>query len=432
MEQFIHFIMRASVYLILFSAAYHVMFRKQEKPGFNRGYLLLTSMAALLLALIPYGSIPVGSTAQTLDLMVIQLPEVVLNAPGLFSDSGHVVSHTISQSAYLPWVYAAVCAMFLLLLGWRLLSLIYLSSLCEHFYCDGAKVVLLPPGYIPFSFYNWIFIPKALVGQPHFDKVFAHERAHYMKRHTVDVIFYELLKVLFWFHPAIYFISREAKLLHEYEADGLALQRFSKADYQNTLLECAMAGKAIAVVNPFNVSPIKKRIMKMNEKTKTARAKNWVKLFVLVPFIGMALLLQSCYNEKTESETIELLPVEIVEPSHQVEENLVEENNDIIFTVVEVMPEYPGGIEAMMKFIAQNIKYPEQAKSNQIEGRVFINFVVEADGSVSGVNVLRGIGGGCDEEAVRVAEMMPRWTPGYQRGQAVRVSFNLPVKFELE
>jgi TonB family protein len=431
MEQFIHFIMRASVYLILFSAAYHVMFRKQEKPGFNRGYLSLTSMAALLLALVPYGSIPIGNTAQTVDLVVIQLPEVVMNAPGFFSDSGHVVSHTISQSAYLPWIYAAVCAIFLLLLGWRLLSLVYLSSLCEHFYREGAKVILLPQGYIPFSFYSWIFIPKALVGQPHFDKVFAHERAHYMKRHTLDVIFYELLKVLFWFHPAIYFISREAKLLHEYEADSMALQRFSKAEYQNTLLECAMAGKTIAVVNPFNVSPIKKRMMKMNEKSKTARTKNWVKLFVLVPFIGMALLLQSCYNEKQEIETIELLPVESVEPSHQVQENL-EHMSDTLFTMVEVMPEYPGGVEAMMTFIVQNLKYPEQAKINQIEGRVFINFVVEADGSVSGVNVLRGIGGGCDEEAVRVVEMMPRWTPGYQRGQAVRVSFNLPVRFELE
>lgn len=102
-----------------------------------------------------------------------------------------------------------------------------------------------------------------------------------------------------------------------------------------------------------------------------------------------------------------------------------------IFTVVEDMPSYPGGQGAMMKFLAANIKYPAQAKENGIQGRVFINFVVEADGKVSNVKLLRGIGGGCDEEAIRVVNAMPNWTPGKQDGESVRVSFNLPVKFTL-
>lgn len=102
-----------------------------------------------------------------------------------------------------------------------------------------------------------------------------------------------------------------------------------------------------------------------------------------------------------------------------------------IFTVVEDMPSYPGGQGAMMKFLAANIKYPAQAKENGIQGRVFINFVVEADGKVSNVKLLRGIGGGCDEEAMRVVNAMPNWTPGKQDGEGVRVSFNLPVKFAL-
>jgi TonB family protein len=101
------------------------------------------------------------------------------------------------------------------------------------------------------------------------------------------------------------------------------------------------------------------------------------------------------------------------------------------FTVVETMPSYPGGMGELMKFLANNIKYPLQAKSNGIQGRVFINFTVEADGSISNVRVLRGIGGGCDEEAVRVIKKMPKWDPGIQKGERVRVSYNLPVKFTL-
>ncbi len=103
-----------------------------------------------------------------------------------------------------------------------------------------------------------------------------------------------------------------------------------------------------------------------------------------------------------------------------------------IFQVVENMPEFPGGRAALMKYLASNIKYPPYAKEAGIQGRVFINFVVERDGSITAVKVLRGIGGGCDEEAVRVVKAMPKWKPGMQRGKPVRVSFNLPVKFTLQ
>jgi protein TonB len=116
-------------------------------------------------------------------------------------------------------------------------------------------------------------------------------------------------------------------------------------------------------------------------------------------------------------------------PPEEEEEEVVEAE---IFTVVESMPEYPGGMGALMKYLAENIKYPPLAKESGIQGRVFINFVVEPNGAISNVKVLRGIGGGCDEEAVRVVSKMPNWKPGKQRGKAVRVSYNLPVKFTLQ
>ncbi|NQT76295.1 MAG: energy transducer TonB, partial [Bacteroidetes bacterium] len=108
-----------------------------------------------------------------------------------------------------------------------------------------------------------------------------------------------------------------------------------------------------------------------------------------------------------------------------------EDEKKIIFTVVEVMPEYPGGVNEMMKFLANNIKYPTNAKENNISGKVFVTFVIEKNGLITNVNILRGIGGGCDEEAIRVIKLMPKWKPGTQRGQAVRVQYNVPIKFTL-
>jgi len=115
--------------------------------------------------------------------------------------------------------------------------------------------------------------------------------------------------------------------------------------------------------------------------------------------------------------------------------NLLEEEeepvSEEIFVIVESMPEYPGGINALYQYISDQIHYPVMAKELGIQGKVFVTFVIETDGSVSGVEVLRGIGGGCDEEAIRVVNSLPKWKPGKQRGVPVRVRYNLPVKFTL-
>lgn len=115
-------------------------------------------------------------------------------------------------------------------------------------------------------------------------------------------------------------------------------------------------------------------------------------------------------------------------PSSAQEKN---EEDDIIFLIVEDMPSYPGGMEEMTKYLQKNLKYPEVYQKNGITGTVIVNFVIETDGSVSNVKVLRGIGTEMDEEAKRVVEAMPKWTPGKQRGEAVRVSYNLPIRYQL-
>jgi protein TonB len=102
-----------------------------------------------------------------------------------------------------------------------------------------------------------------------------------------------------------------------------------------------------------------------------------------------------------------------------------------IFTVVEEMPVYPGGDEARIKFLAENIVYPIEAKEKGIQGTVYVTFVIDETGKVTDVNVLRGIGGGCDEETVRVVKLMSNWIPGKQSGKNVRVQFNMPLKFTL-
>ncbi|HNS18657.1 MAG TPA: energy transducer TonB [Bacteroidales bacterium] len=131
-------------------------------------------------------------------------------------------------------------------------------------------------------------------------------------------------------------------------------------------------------------------------------------------------------DENTQMEEYVAPPPSAVEA----DEEEIEEAE--IFTVVEESPSFPGGEEARIRFLQENIEYPQMARESGIQGTVYMTFVVEPSGSVSAVRVLRGIGGGCDEEAIRVIQKMPRWNPGKQRGKPVRVQFTMPIKFTLQ
>lgn len=138
-----------------------------------------------------------------------------------------------------------------------------------------------------------------------------------------------------------------------------------------------------------------------------------------------------------EEEIEEELDVQDLEVEEETEIEIIEEVEEVveeeqIFTIVEDAPEFPGGEEAMYKYLSRSIKYPAMAKDAGISGVVYLNFIVDKKGKISDVKVLRGIGGGCDEEAMRVVKAMPDWAPGKQRGKAVKVSFNMPIRFTLK
>jgi periplasmic protein TonB len=111
--------------------------------------------------------------------------------------------------------------------------------------------------------------------------------------------------------------------------------------------------------------------------------------------------------------------------------NQITEETDQPYSYVEQMPQYPGGELEMIKFIRLNLRYPPMAQENRITGTVVVNFVVDRDGKITRVKVIRGVGGGCDEEAVRVISKMPAWSPGKQGGKAVLVSFTVPIRYSL-
>ena len=129
-------------------------------------------------------------------------------------------------------------------------------------------------------------------------------------------------------------------------------------------------------------------------------------------------------TEETEEEVVIAAPVEAPQE---------EEEEEVVFVVVESMPEFPGGQQALFKYLSENVKYPVIAQENGIQGRVICQFVVNKDGSIVDVEVVRSGGDpSLDKEAIRVIKSMPKWKPGKQRGKAVRVKYTVPVNFKLQ
>ncbi len=163
---------------------------------------------------------------------------------------------------------------------------------------------------------------------------------------------------------------------------------------------------------------------------KNQKSQKRMPVKVLLSALALTLTLFACNSPTKET-------AEVTTPTKSLQAvttkaNPAQADTSKVFKVVEKMPQFPGGTKKLWNYLATTIKYPAEARKAGIQGKVFVNFIVEKDGSISHVKVLKGIGYGCDKEAVNAVKNMPRWIPGQQKGKPVRVSFNLPVKFSLQ
>ena len=151
---------------------------------------------------------------------------------------------------------------------------------------------------------------------------------------------------------------------------------------------------------------------------------------VVVDSIKVEEQTQLMISDEQVATTVNKEAVEVVEQKQ--EEVEPEQKEEEVFVVVEEMPEFPGGVTALRKYLAESVKYPVIAQENGIQGKVYVNFVVNKDGSVSNAKVARGVDPSLDQEALRVVSTLPKWKPGKQRGQPVRVSYTVPINFQLQ
>lgn len=284
----------------------------------------------------------------------------------------------------------------------------------------GAALMLLDDDTATYSFFNHIVVGTRGLNDDEVRCILAHESLHVRQGHSVDLLFARLLCCLMWFNPFAWLIMREIRAVHEFLADAASIGACGREGYLHLLYRQTTGTGYGHITNNFKSINLKKRIVMMN-KSKT-RYGAWKALTALP--VAAVLMVVGCKPAVTENPDTS---VEAYASIHDMPADTTD-----TYLMVEAEPEFPGGMEALMKYLSENIKYPEQAKKENIQGKVYMRFVVEKDGSIVDAEILRGIGGGCDEEALRVVNAMPKWEPGKQKGTPVRVQYNLPIVFKLQ
>ena len=316
---------------------------------------------------------------------------------------------------------------YLYYIGVIVMSFRFIAQLCSVFrmrwkgtrsMIDGQRIISIPTEADPFSFFGWIFLYLPDLKDESRQEILKHEQTHARQWHSMDVILCELINIVCWFNPFAWLIKTEIRLNLEYLADNKVAETTSDCKlYQYHLLHLVNKNVQTGLCNNFNVSHLKRRIIMMNKKRTHTTGR--IKYALFVPLAAALLIASniSCISSEKQEEISEK------------QESRAAEGE--VFMVVEEMPEFPGGMGECMKWLGQNIKYPADAKEKGVQGRVIVQFVVEKDGTIVNAKVVRGVDPDLDAEALRVVNQSPKWKPGKQKGEAVRVKYTLPIMFRL-
>ena len=411
--EFLIYDLKVAGCVAVFYMFYRLMLSRETLHRMNRVVLLSTAVASFVLPLCVITVHHTIVVRQTTGGVTAGLPMMA------------VVEE--SQPLWQEMVLALFFAGIAVTLGKMLWAIGQVVSLIRRSEChpqaDGTVVAVTDEDVSPFSWMRYIVLNRKDYESPD-PAIMAHERGHIRKRHSLDVLLVDTLTVLQWFNPAMWMLRQDLRAIHEYEADAAVLsQGINMRQYQYLLIQKAVRACGYSVANGISHSTLKNRITMMLTNKKSTRM-SWLKLLALLPIVGMTLALNA--------ETVNDYVYDNSQQQPQKKKVVKKVDNDKVFDVVEEMPRFPGGDEAMMQFIAKNVKYPEEASKKGIAGRVLVQFIVNTDGSVVEPKVVKSVDPALDAEALRVVKLMPKWTPGKQRGYTVRVKFTIPISFRLK
>ncbi|MGL1885831.1 MAG: M56 family metallopeptidase [Reichenbachiella sp.] len=482
--EIINYLLEANILLLLSGAVYYMLLHNQHTFKLKRYFLLLSTMSALLIPLIQIALPAVESS-----ILSTGIPTIILEP---FSIEQTNATATFSWDRMINYTLVAYLIIASIILGTFLYQLIDLwkikkiksNKIAKK---NGCTIITTNKPYPSFSFFNLIFLnqEETKIEQDR-QKIIAHELVHAQQYHSIDMMLLMISRIIFWVNPVVWHYKRSQQETHEYLVDHEVLKTNQKEDYQSLLARITV-NRHYSTGNYFAQNQTIKRINMMNEKPKKHQLAR--SAFAILCMLSLITFL-ACNDEvvsmlDSAEQTLEIplsaqneldqlrigypdeifnyIEVNLPTDGTTVESALVGVKNiqfievdktrnkaglivaagddfeklveyrktEDVFDIVETQPEPKGGMEEFYKYIGQNMKYPKEAKIAGIEGRVFVQFIIDEEGELTNVQVVKGIGHGCDQEAIRVMEQASNWTPGQQKGEAVKVRMILPITYQL-
>ena len=443
MGTFLVYILKSAACLAVFYLFYKLLMSRDTFHRFNRFALLGLLVFSSVLPLVEVSvnrPAPVHETMLTLEQLLL-LADV--------QAEGEVVS----QPTTALWVrvallvYLAGIVFFAVRNLWSLGRLAVLlrrgrvERVSDYLPGRGEKVRLVvhDQAIAPFSWMRCIVLSRKDL-EENGREILIHELAHIRNHHSWDLLLADICIFVQWFNPAAWLLKQELQTIHEYEADETVLREGVDAKkYQMLLIKKAVGTRLYSMANSFNHSSLKKRITMMLKEKSNPWAR--VKYLYVLPLAALAVSafarpeVSAVADELSSAKVNDLVAsMKTNQPetaSIAVKDTLTPDES--VFEVVEQMPEFPdGGMTGLMKYFKKNMRYPEEAKKAGTQGRVVVQFLINKNGAISDVSVLRSVDRLLDAEAVRLVRSMPKWKPGMQKGKAVTVKYTLPVPFRLK
>ena len=436
------YLFKACLCSAIFAAVYGLLLRKETFHRLNRTILLASIAASLVLPAVNWNSAGISSPA--LGRERTQVVTTVLNNIVVTPDSENVRSAEGLSTA-------------------ELLMALYLAGVFFMFAKNGAVAVYIgktirksrkmisPQGrrmYVSrkktpsFCWMGRIVVSEDDVAPDCGGYIVRHEEAHASLGHSIDLTLAEIFTGVLWFWPSAWMLKRYLKEVHEYEADRRVLETdgCSARTYQMLMIKKVAGPKLYNAASCFNYNSLKKRITMMNKKDSGRWA--LAKTLCLIPAVGAAVCLAACVGNgenKSAENNAEVKDTATVDNSKaettvaKFDSKVAARNSetDTVMDKCEVMPEFPGGTESLMKYLRDNIKYPQKALEEGLSGRVIALFVVDRDGGIDNIEILKSTNQIFENEAIRVIKTMPKWKPGKDKGKTVRCRYVLPVVFRI-
>ena len=415
MTPFLLYAARAGLYLALFYAFYLLVMRQTTFFRLNRVLLLAGSYLCLILPLFRVRAVSAVGIASGLTMV----------AEGAATESPAAEAYALPWDSVLLCLLiagAAVTLTLYLVPAWKMGRVIRSGKAQER---DGCSLVLQEKDTPSFSWGHTIVMSRLdLENNP---AIFTHELMHVRCRHSLDLVLLLPIQVLFWWNPLVWIAREELRLVHEYEADeGVVQNGIDATQYQLLLVRKAVGEQRFSLASGFQHAKLKNRITMMLKPSSSG----WMRWSYLAIIPVLAACMFACNparntsNQDADAQD-EIIDVEATEPTP--------EQEALPYQLIENKPTFDGGdANNFAKWVNSHLNYPEEAKKNNIQGRVTLQFTVGADGVVRDIEVLRSVNDLLDAEAVKVVSESPKWEPGTQDGKPVPVQFVFPIIFQLK